>query len=83
MRLIRNGRALRKSSGEYAMRAAMVHGRADAEDAQEGRAAGEELRELRRPFAWRKKWAKVWDEVKYCSERCRAAKPPNETGDGI
>lgn len=27
-----------------------------------------------RPFAWRKKWAKVWDEVKYCSDRCRAAK---------
>ena len=25
----------------------------------------------RRPFAWRKKWAKVWDEVRYCSERCR------------
>ncbi|OYW68147.1 MAG: DUF2256 domain-containing protein [Bosea sp. 12-68-7] len=24
-----------------------------------------------RPFAWRKKWARVWDEVKYCSERCR------------
>ena len=24
-----------------------------------------------RPFAWRKKWAAVWDEVKYCSERCR------------
>ncbi|HRK19990.1 MAG TPA: DUF2256 domain-containing protein [Hyphomicrobiaceae bacterium] len=24
-----------------------------------------------RPFAWRKKWEKVWDEVKYCSERCR------------
>ncbi|WP_341861692.1 DUF2256 domain-containing protein [Gymnodinialimonas sp. 57CJ19] len=24
-----------------------------------------------RPYAWRKKWAKVWDEVKYCSERCR------------
>ncbi|MGB0575921.1 MAG: DUF2256 domain-containing protein [Alphaproteobacteria bacterium] len=24
-----------------------------------------------RPFAWRKKWAKVWVEVKYCSERCR------------
>jgi len=22
-------------------------------------------------MAWRKKWAKVWDEVKYCSERCR------------
>jgi len=24
-----------------------------------------------RPFVWRKKWAKVWDEVKYCSDRCR------------
>ncbi len=24
-----------------------------------------------RPFAWRKKWAKVWDEVKYCSQACR------------
>ncbi|TWU49252.1 DUF2256 domain-containing protein [Rubripirellula reticaptiva] len=24
-----------------------------------------------RPFAWRKKWEKVWDEVKYCSETCR------------
>ncbi|WP_081642701.1 DUF2256 domain-containing protein [Aquaspirillum serpens] len=24
-----------------------------------------------RPFVWRKKWAKVWDEVRYCSNRCR------------
>lgn len=24
-----------------------------------------------KPFQWRKKWAKNWDEVKYCSERCR------------
>ncbi|NVK04834.1 MAG: DUF2256 domain-containing protein [Flavobacteriia bacterium] len=24
-----------------------------------------------RPFSWRKKWKKNWDEVKYCSERCR------------
>jgi hypothetical protein len=22
-------------------------------------------------FEWRKKWAKNWDEVKYCSDRCR------------
>ncbi|MCK7271105.1 DUF2256 domain-containing protein [Enterobacter kobei] len=22
-------------------------------------------------MTWRKKWAKCWDEVKYCSERCR------------
>ena len=25
----------------------------------------------RRPFVWRKKWARVWEEVRYCSERCR------------
>ena len=24
-----------------------------------------------RPFVWRKKWAKDWEHVKYCSERCR------------
>ncbi|MFN4278778.1 DUF2256 domain-containing protein [Thermosynechococcus sp.] len=24
-----------------------------------------------RPFRWRKKWADCWQEVKYCSERCR------------
>ncbi|MFY8066059.1 MAG: DUF2256 domain-containing protein [Flavobacterium sp.] len=27
-----------------------------------------------RPFSWRKKWEKVWDEVKYCSDRCRENK---------
>jgi hypothetical protein len=26
-----------------------------------------------RPFSWRKKWARDWENVKYCSERCRAA----------
>ena len=24
-----------------------------------------------RPFAWRKKWAAVWEQVIYCSDRCR------------
>ncbi|NNF47921.1 MAG: DUF2256 domain-containing protein [Desulfofustis sp.] len=24
-----------------------------------------------RPFQWRKKWRHCWDEVRYCSERCR------------
>ncbi|NMM46941.1 DUF2256 domain-containing protein [Marinigracilibium pacificum] len=28
----------------------------------------------KRPFTWRKKWANNWDEVKYCSERCRRNK---------
>jgi hypothetical protein len=27
-----------------------------------------------RPFTWRKKWEKVWDEVKFCSDRCRRNK---------
>ncbi|MES2143925.1 MAG: DUF2256 domain-containing protein [Pseudomonadota bacterium] len=32
-----------------------------------------------KPFAWRKKWERVWDEVRYCSDRCRAdnGKNPN------
>jgi hypothetical protein len=25
-------------------------------------------------FEWRKKWAKNWAEVKYCSDRCRENK---------
>ncbi|MFN8291759.1 MAG: DUF2256 domain-containing protein [Chitinophagaceae bacterium] len=24
-----------------------------------------------RPFVWRKKWEKNWEEVKYCSDKCR------------
>lgn len=24
-----------------------------------------------RPFAWRRKWARDWENVKYCSDRCR------------
>ena len=27
-----------------------------------------------KPFTWRKKWKKIWDEVKYCSEKCRRNK---------
>lgn len=27
------------------------------------------------PFAWRKKWERDWDQVKYCSERCRRSAP--------
>lgn len=23
------------------------------------------------PFSWRKKWARDWDQVKFCSDRCR------------
>lgn len=27
-----------------------------------------------RPMVWRKRWAKVWDTVQYCSDRCRGAR---------
>ena len=27
-----------------------------------------------RDMVWRKSWAKNWDQVLYCSDRCRAAK---------
>ncbi|MGF1803011.1 DUF2256 domain-containing protein [Vibrio gigantis] len=27
-----------------------------------------------KPFSWRKKWQCCWDEVIYCSERCRRHK---------
>lgn len=26
------------------------------------------------PFAWRKKWERDWDNVRYCSDRCRRGK---------
>jgi hypothetical protein len=27
-----------------------------------------------RPFNWRKKWEKCWEDVKYCSDACRKNK---------
>ncbi|WP_373504404.1 DUF2256 domain-containing protein [Aestuariivirga sp.] len=32
-----------------------------------------------KPFTWRKKWARDWDNVKVCSDRCRAAQKPAKT----
>ncbi|QXM25363.1 DUF2256 domain-containing protein [Elioraea tepida] len=34
-----------------------------------------------RPFSWRRKWAKVWDEVRYCSEACRARRGRERKGE--
>ncbi|MDJ0935937.1 MAG: DUF2256 domain-containing protein [Kiloniellales bacterium] len=33
-----------------------------------------------RPFAWRRKWARVWEQVRYCSERCRRSRVTLGTG---
>ena len=27
-----------------------------------------------RPFVWRKKWERDWEQVLYCSDRCRGGK---------
>ncbi|MEP1384368.1 MAG: DUF2256 domain-containing protein [Paraglaciecola sp.] len=27
-----------------------------------------------RPFNWRKKWQRDWEQVKYCSKRCASTK---------
>ncbi|WP_405601503.1 MULTISPECIES: DUF2256 domain-containing protein [unclassified Pseudoalteromonas] len=27
-----------------------------------------------KPFAWRKKWQRDWENVIYCSERCKLTK---------
>lgn len=37
-----------------------------------------------RPFEWRKKWARDWEKVIYCSERCQrqAKRRRLETGEG-
>jgi len=35
-----------------------------------------------RPFVWRKKWAKTWDEVLYCSQKCRTTGQPADVATG-
>ncbi|MBD0274829.1 MAG: DUF2256 domain-containing protein [Acetobacteraceae bacterium] len=33
-----------------------------------------------RPFAWRKKWARDWELVRYCSGACRDGRHPAARG---
>ncbi|HBS24618.1 MULTISPECIES: DUF2256 domain-containing protein [Thalassospira] len=33
-----------------------------------------------RPFVWRRKWRDCWDDVKYCSARCRDHRANNKGG---
>jgi hypothetical protein len=30
-----------------------------------------------RPMSWRKRWARTWDEVRYCSDACRRVRAPH------
>ncbi|MBT0587102.1 DUF2256 domain-containing protein [Alteromonas oceanisediminis] len=32
-----------------------------------------------RPFTWRKKWQRDWENVKYCSKRCASQKSKSVT----
>jgi hypothetical protein len=27
-----------------------------------------------RPFTWRRKWARCWEEVRFCSDACRSGR---------
>jgi len=31
------------------------------------------------PFTWRRKWARDWEQVKYCADRCRQASPRGQS----
>ncbi|HHQ4750452.1 MULTISPECIES: DUF2256 domain-containing protein [Aeromonas] len=35
-----------------------------------------------RPFSWRRKWANCWEDVRYCSERCRHARHSSRQDNG-
>lgn len=32
-----------------------------------------------RPFTWRRKWARDWPEIRFCSERCRRQGAAHQT----
>ncbi|MBN1090505.1 DUF2256 domain-containing protein [Pantoea sp. 1B4] len=34
-----------------------------------------------KPMSWRKKWERCWDEVLYCSERCRRQRTDRQEDD--
>ncbi|MBS9718985.1 DUF2256 domain-containing protein [Pseudohalocynthiibacter aestuariivivens] len=36
-----------------------------------------------RPFSWRKKWEKVWEDVRYCSAKCRATRKTSAANEGM
>ncbi|MFZ9939121.1 MAG: DUF2256 domain-containing protein [Bacteroidetes bacterium] len=36
-----------------------------------------ECRVCGRPFSWRKKWMRCWDEVTHCSDACRKRSKPH------
>lgn len=35
-----------------------------------------------RPMSWRRRWARSWDEVRYCSDACRRSRGRTEPAHG-
>jgi hypothetical protein len=33
-----------------------------------------------RPFSWRRKWSDCWEQVRYCSQRCRRVRGSSSNG---
>ncbi|MFN7812698.1 MAG: DUF2256 domain-containing protein [Planctomycetia bacterium] len=46
-------------------------GRRDSLSRRPGQPAPKTCAACGRPFAWRKKWERCWEQVRYCSDRCR------------
>lgn len=36
-----------------------------------------------REFTWRKKWESQWDQIRYCSDKCRTHKNTQNTLTGL
>ncbi|MEL6661691.1 MAG: DUF2256 domain-containing protein [Pseudomonadota bacterium] len=49
----------------------MAKGRNKSKSVRKGDLPEKTCPVCQKPFTWRKKWERVWDDVKYCSERCR------------
>jgi hypothetical protein len=75
MRPLRSGRAI--SSIAYAVSGAFANmpRNADGKTIAKGDLPQKVCPVCGRPFSWRRKWARDWDNVKFCSDRCRAAGP--------
>ncbi len=49
--------------------------RSEAFKGNKSRLPSKPCRSCGRPMSWRKAWARTWNEVRYCSERCRRQGP--------
>lgn len=72
--------AAQKQGGRYSRRCTPLHpaqAMAPSKDFKGNKQSlpGKPCSVCGRPMSWRKKWAKNWEQVKYCSQACRRARP--------